>query len=114
MELKVVERSDDVSHVKLIGKLDVAGMHAVDMKFHGYTAGQGDPCIVDLSDLEFIASLGMGMLISCAQSLQRKDQKMVILNPQKDVETVLKTAGLDNAIPIVKSENEALAKLGVA
>ncbi len=114
MEIELVERDDNITQVALIGRLDVQGMHEIDIKFHGYTAARKQPAIVDLSRVEFIASLGMGMLISCAQSLGRSDAKMVLLNPQKEVAETLKAAGVDQTIPVVYGLSEAEAKLQAA
>jgi anti-anti-sigma factor len=113
MKLLPVQRSDGISQVKLIGKLDVVGLHEVDIKFHGYTAAAARPCIVDMAEVEFIASLGIGMLVSCAQSLRRKGTRMVLLNPQELVETTLRATGIHQMIPIVKTEEEALQGLGI-
>jgi anti-anti-sigma factor len=87
--------------------MDVVGLHAIDMKFHGYTAARRRPALVDLSGLEFISSLGMGMFVSCARSLQRFGAKMVLLNPQPEVEDALKAVGIDQGIPIVHNVEEA-------
>ena len=111
MEVKEVGRDDGISQVELIGTLDVAGMHDVDAEFHSLTALPGQPCIVDLSKVTYIASLGMGMLISCAQSLGRRGQKMVLMAPQEPVLEVLRAVGLDSAIPIVMDEAEALREV---
>jgi anti-sigma B factor antagonist len=80
----------------------------VDVKFHGYTAARRRPTLVDLSQLEYISSLGMGMFISCAQSLRRHQAKMVLLNPQPGVEEVMNAVGLGQAVPITHSMEEAL------
>jgi anti-sigma B factor antagonist len=100
-----------ITHVALVGRLDVAGLHAVDVKFHAYTAARKKPTLVDLSGLEFIASLGMGMLISCAKSLERNKVKMVLLSPIGQVEEALKAVGIDQVIPIARSTDEAMALL---
>ena len=81
------------------------------MKFHGWTAARKLPTVVDLSRLEYIASLGMGMLISCAQSLQRKGCRMVLAGAQGNVDTALRTAGIDHAIPMAIDVDEALRVL---
>lgn len=114
VELEVIDRDDDVSQVALVGRLDVQGMQAVDVRFHGYVAARRRPAIVDLSRLEFIASLGIGMLISCAQSLQRHGASMVLLAPSGIVAMNLETAGIDRAIPVARDLNEALRLLGRA
>src|SRR5262249_30910444 len=80
IQLNTVEVDDRITHLAIIGQLDVGGLHAIDVKFHGYTAARRLPTLVDISGLDFIASLGMGMFISCARSLQRSGAKMVLVN----------------------------------
>jgi len=108
MKLTEIRLDDQITHLALSGKLDIAGIHAVDMKFHGYTAARRKPTLVDLSGLEMITSLGMGMFISCARSLQRFGVRMVLLKPQPQVEEAMKAVGLDQGIPIVQSVEDAL------
>jgi anti-anti-sigma factor len=106
IQLNEVQLDDRITHVAIVGQLDVAGLHAIDVRFHGYTAARRRPTLVDLSGLEFISSLGMGMLASCARSLQRFGAKMVLLSPRPEVEEVLKAVGIDQEIPIVRSAEE--------
>src|SRR6516162_2333996 len=108
IQLNEVHLDDRITHLAIVGKLDVAGMHAIDVKFHGYTAARRRPTLVDISGLEFISSLGMGMFISCARSLLRYGAKMVLLNPQPQVEEVLKAVGVDQGIPIVRSAEDGV------
>ena len=107
MEVTEVVSNEDFTIVRLSGHLDVMGMHEIDAEFHRVAAAQGKHCIVDLSGVEFIASLGVGMLISCAQSLSRNGKKMVLMSPNETVREVLVAVGLDSAIPIVETEDEA-------
>lgn len=113
MKLEVLQSTDDLSVVGLSGRIDVKGLHEIDVKFHAATAGRGKPAVVDMSDVEFIASLGMGMLISCAQSLRRKGASLVLLGPQPVVEETLRAAGVDGVVPIVGDMDEARRQLGV-
>lgn len=114
MQLDVNDRGEEITRVALSGRLDISGLHEVDANFHGATAVRGKPTIVDISGVEYIASLGMGMLISCAQSLQRKGQSMVMVGAQGDVESALLTAGIDQAIPMAANADDAVALLGGA
>ena len=107
IELNQVQMDDRITHLAIVGRLDVTGLHAVDVKFHGYTAARRRPTLVDLSGLEFISSLGMGMFVSCARSLGRYGAKMVLLNPRPEVEDALKAVGIDQGIPIVHNVEEA-------
>src|SRR5215831_14690084 len=106
IQLNQIHMDDKITHLAIIGQLDVAGLHAIDVKFHGYTAARRRPTLVDISGLGFISSLGMGMFVSCARSLQRYGAKMVLLNPKPEIEEALKTVGIDQGIPIVRSIEE--------
>jgi anti-anti-sigma factor len=111
MQIQEIHMDDHITHVALVGNLDVTGLHAVDIKFHGYTAARRRPTLVDLSQVEFISSLGMGMFISCAHSLRRHGAKLVLLNPQPLVEEAMNAVGLGQAVPIAHSLDEALGIL---
>ena len=108
VQLNQVRMDDRITHLAIVGKLDIAGLHAIDVKFHGHTAARRKPTLVDISELEFINSLGMGMFISCACSLRRYGAKMVLLSPQPQVEEVLKAVGIDQGIPVVRDAEEGL------
>ena len=58
MQLNVIRADDELTHLALVGTMDIAGIHAIDMKFHGYTAARRRPALVDLSGVELITSLG--------------------------------------------------------
>jgi anti-anti-sigma factor len=111
IQLTEIRLDDQITHLALVGKLDVGGLHTIDMKFHGLTAARRRPSLVDISGLEFINSLGMGMLISCARSLQRYNARMVLLNPRPEVDEVLRAVGIEQGIPIVRTVDEALGIL---
>jgi anti-anti-sigma factor len=112
VELKLVERNDDITQVTLAGRLDVTGVHGVDIKFHAATAAQGRPAIIDLTELVFIASLGIGMLFACARSLHSKGKKMALVSPGGPVTDTLRTAHVEDFVAIAGSVEEAEALLG--
>lgn len=45
IELVVVPNTQNASHVKLIGRLDILAMKEVDVRFHGETATRERPAI---------------------------------------------------------------------
>ncbi len=111
MQINQIRLDNQVTHLALEGKLDVAGLHAIDVKFHAYTAARHLPALIDISAVDLITSLGMGMFISCARSLQRHGARMVLVNPQPPVEEAMKHVGIDQAIPIVHTTEEGLSLL---
>jgi anti-sigma B factor antagonist len=107
MELKIGDSTESVSRVALIGMLDMVAVGQVETKFLAVTVARGRDVIVDLSGMTFIASLGMGMLVSAHRGLKRKGKKLVLLNPQEDVEVALTTARLQELMPFAHGVEEA-------
>jgi anti-anti-sigma factor len=111
MQLNVIRADDEMTEVALVGKLDIAGVHAIDMKFHINTVARRKPCLVDLTQMEMITSLGIGLIISCGRSLMRHGFKMVLLNPNAVVAEAMNAIGLGEAIPVAHTREEAMAIL---
>jgi anti-anti-sigma factor len=100
MELHIRELNNGISLVKLTGKLDMIGAGEIETKFAGYCAGDNVRVIVDMSDVDFLASIGIRLLTVNAKSLSSRKGKMVILNPTAEVQKVLEITGIPAIIPI--------------
>lgn len=111
MQMNVVDRPDGITHVTLVGALDLAGTNQIDVKFQGSVAPRRQPTIVDIAGVPFISSLAMGMLVSAATSLRRNGKKMVLLNPTPEVAEAIRHARLEALFPIVATLDEAVAKV---
>ena len=108
IELEVLTGNNDVSHVKLKGRLDALTLRQVDIRFHGETAARRRPAVVDISELDFITSLGIGMLFGCAKSLRRHGATMVLVGSSGFVDNALRTVGADQIIPFAETMEDAL------
>lgn len=97
--------------VNLSGRMDLLGTQAIDMKFTALTATQNAPILVDLSDVSFLASLGMRTLISSAKAVSMRGGLMVLFNPQPNVLEVLEISGVSSLIPIYHELQEAMNAL---
>jgi anti-anti-sigma factor len=100
MELQVNELNNGISLIKLTGKLDIMGVGEIETKFSGYCAGNNVRAIVDMSGVDFLASIGIRLLVVNAKSLASRQGKMVILNPVVEVRNVLEITGIPAIIPI--------------
>jgi anti-anti-sigma factor len=107
MELQVSEK-DGVTLLKLSGRLDTAGASEIETKFTGHAVPPGRPAVVDLSDVSFIASLGVRLLFSAGRALARANAKMAVFGAAGPVADVLRIVALDQIIPIASSEAEAV------
>jgi len=111
MELQILRADDQVTHVALTGRLDLDGVEQVQNRFVFATAPRRKTTLVDLSGVSFIASLGIGMLVSLAKTLQPHDAKLVLVAPTEMVHRSLEAAGMHHLTPIVASERDAMQLL---
>jgi anti-anti-sigma factor len=107
MDMDVEEIEGGITNVVLRGRLDTAGAGAIDLKFN-VIAGAKRAVVVDLSNVAFMASLGIRLLVIGAKTITRKGGKLVILSPDENVHAVLKTAGIDQLIPIMFDRSAAI------
>lgn len=107
--IEVLQSDDTHTHVAIIGPLDLSGVQSVELKFTAHTASRRKHAIVDLSQVEMIASLGMSMLIQVNRALAASKCRLVILSPSPMVDTALRTARLDTVMAIKRDLAEAYA-----
>ena len=67
--------------------------------------------VVDMSGVDFIASLGMRSFVLAAKALLPNGRVLVLLNPTPLVADALTKAGLHALLPMVQGEPEAQALL---
>ena len=100
MELQFNQMENGIRALKLIGRLDIIGTGEIETKFIGHCAGERPLVVVDLSDVEFLASIGIRLLTLTAKSIASRGGRMVIIDPIPDVQSVLEITGIPAIIPI--------------
>jgi len=113
LSVTVVKADDRVSHVALAGQMTQLGVERATGEFLAGTAKRGLPTIVDLSEVTFLASAGLGLLASARKQLLKAGAKIVLLSPADQVARTIRSARLDTLLPITESLDEALAHLGL-
>jgi anti-sigma B factor antagonist len=110
MEMTVEQLADGVKKVLLVGELDIDGARKIDLAFSAL-AGSTNKLLIDLSRVNFLASIGIRTLVLNAQVVNRRGGMMVAFNPQPMVEKVLLTSGINQVIPIFNDANSAFDAL---
>ena len=100
MELQYSELANNIRLIKLDGKLDITGVGQIETPFAAYCAGDGVRVVVDLSEVDFLASIGIRLLTLTAKSVMSRGGKIALLNPTPDVRHVLEITGIAEIIPI--------------
>ena len=106
--IEIEQLAGGVTKVRLKGRLDIAGAAEIDLRFNT-VAGAQRAVIVDLSMVDFLASMGIRTLITGAKAIKGKQGKMVVLAPDGNVERVLVSSGTNLLIPILHDEQAAIA-----
>jgi anti-sigma B factor antagonist len=92
--------------INIAGRMDIQGAQEIDLKFTGYTANQR-AVIVDMSGVDFLASIGIRTLLLAAKAVSQRGGKMALLNPDPNVTHILEMAGIDTLIPICRALDAA-------
>lgn len=111
MEMTINELPGTVTGVRLNGRLDTAGADAIGTRFTAAVAAVGRSAIVDLSQVSFVSSMGIRLLIATARALNLKGGRLVLFGATPMVQEVLDGMGLDGILPVVTTEQDALARL---
>jgi len=100
MELHYSDLDNNIRMIKLVGDLDILGVSAIETQFAGYCTGENARVLVDLSEVNFLASIGIRLLTLTAKSVASRGGRMVLLHPTPDVRHVLEITGIPAVIPI--------------
>ncbi len=111
MQIEQTELENGVLLVKLDGRLDIAGAGEADMPF-AVIAGAQENVMIDMTNVDFLASIGIRVLAQTARKLTGKGGALVLVKPQDAVRKVLVATGVDRLMPIVESEEDATAHFG--
>jgi anti-sigma B factor antagonist len=109
MNFEQVDLPGNIVKVRLSGSLDLAGAGAIDVPLSNVAATR-DKVIVDFSQVSFLASIGIRLLVKTARAIGNRGGRFVVFNPTVDAQKILRLTGLDIIIPIVPDETAAIEK----
>jgi len=103
MLLTVSELEDGIKLISLTGRMDIVGTQEIDTRLTVATASESANIIIDLSAVEFMASIGIGVLVRAANALLHRKGKIVFMNPQSNVLHALESTQINKVVPIVNN-----------
>jgi anti-anti-sigma factor len=110
MDMEVQELPGGVTKVVLRGRFDTTGAVVVELPFNEI-ATEKRAIVVDLSDVSFLTSYGIRVLLVGSKIVKSRGGRLVVVCPENNVAKVLKTAGTDALIPIFQTQEAAAAAL---
>jgi anti-sigma B factor antagonist len=111
MALILKELGDGVLDVVLEGRLDTPGVEAIETKLTNAIVPRGGHAILDLSQVEFVGSMGIRMFMAIAHGLSRRKHMLVLYAPRPLVRAAFDTVSLNSLVPVAADRAAALALL---
>ena len=99
MEMQFSELDSGIGLITLSGKLDIQGTGEIETRFAAYCSGDKVRVVVDLSKVDYLASIGIRLLVLTAKSIATRGGRMVLLHPIPGVQSVLEITGIPAIIP---------------
>jgi anti-anti-sigma factor len=87
--------------------MNIEGTEQVDLKLNLTTAEDHALLIADLTDVDFMSSIGIGLLVRVANNARRRGGNLVLFNPKPIVRLVLEKTHIHEIIPICDTMEEA-------
>lgn len=110
MAIEYQDINDTLRKVAISGRLDLPGTDEIATKFAALATASNRRVILDLTEVSFLASIGIRAIITNAKALQQRGGRMVIfVGNNTPVFKTLETTGVDSLIPMF-SEIEAAEK----
>ena len=106
--MQIEELEGDVTNIVLRGRLDSVGTDAIERPFNA-AVGAKRAIVVDLSQVTFLTSRGIRMLVFGARAVTNNGGKIVLSSPNEWVQFVLQSAEIEQFIPLVFNRTAAIA-----
>ncbi len=89
-----------IATYKLTGRLDGASSPIHEKALKELLVGDISSVDIDLSELDYVSSAGLRVLLVAAKAAKAKGGKVTLLSPKPSTVEVLKISGFDKIIPI--------------
>ncbi|HZQ82676.1 MAG TPA: STAS domain-containing protein [Gaiellaceae bacterium] len=94
--------------LRLAGELDLYNAEEVRGALTEAIGSSPDRIVVDMSEVEFVDSTALGVLIEARSKLGRDG--LALASPQLETRRTLQVSGLDRHLPVHDSVDDALAR----
>ena len=100
MKIQIISEDSKNLKISIYGRLDLMGRQEFEKAFPPLLKEETQNVIIDLSNVDFVASIGMRSLVSLAKNLSAKNGELVLTNLQENVYDTFITTGLDKILKI--------------
>jgi anti-sigma B factor antagonist len=109
MELQLATRHEDgVAVVSAVGEVDVFTAPGLDTALDAELAAGNSRLVVDLSDVAFLDSTGLGVLVKALKHAREADGWLHLVITSDRIRKIFDITGLDASIPIFDTAQDAI------
>lgn len=109
VDMEIADLDNGLTKITLSGRLDAPGVDRIEARFVAAVVPANKSAVVDISGVDFVASMGIRLFITVARSLAMRHAKLAIYGAQSMVNEVFDHVSLSEMVPVVASESEAIA-----
>lgn len=106
-----VEPSDDHAVLHLRGEFDTYYVPLLQQEIDGLGKAGIQRVVLNLRLVKFINSTALGAIIKASKQLTQKGGKVVISRPSSFCRDIIEKVGLDRAVPVFESDEDAVKAL---
>jgi len=114
VEMDISSLGDSLVKITLTGRLDTQGVDQIETRFVDSVVPGGKSAVVDLSAVEFVASMGIRLFVSTAQNLRKRRASLALYGAPRLVAQVFEAVSLHKILPVCATEAEALERVTVS
>ena len=105
-----VDHQDDAAVVTVSGSVSIAQAEQLRDTMEQLASGRVPVIVLDLSEMDFICSLGLGAIISGHLRCRHHAGQIKLVNPSNQVRQLLETTRLTKLFGVYESVSDALAR----
>ena len=109
--MSIIKTEKNTLITEISGELDHHSAAKIRAEIDAAISEEAKNIILDLTNLTFMDSSGIGMIMGRYKKIQSFGGKLVIVSPKPQVKRILEISGLFNIITIESSVNKALKKM---
>ncbi len=103
------EHQDRALVMSVSGRIDAGNAREFEASMEGVLDKAGRGVILDCTDLTYVSSAGLRVLLKITRELEQRHVVLVICSLSRSISEVFRISGFDQIIPVCGSRAEALA-----
>ena len=96
--MKVIQSDESIVKIALAGKLDSSNISNIEVKFFALLNGIEVPVVLDFSEVTFISSLGIRMILMATKEVKRQGFTLKNENANGEVANIFNMVGLGDLL----------------